>query len=61
MSIKEKKETIKILVTAEIEYDANDPGSRKEAIQEACKNATGINTYGYPITVKLGKAKEIKK
>ena len=61
MNIKEKKETVKILVTAKIEYDANDPESRKEAIRKACENAVGINTYGYPVTVVLDKAKEVKR
>ncbi len=37
-----KKETVKILVTAKIEYNANDPDSRTEAIQKACENAVGI-------------------
>jgi len=55
-----KKETVKMLVTAMIEYDANDPESRKEAIKKACRNAVGINTYGTPIKVILKTAKEFK-
>lgn len=48
-------EIINIRVRVEIEY--NDPKYRKEAIEKAKENVTGIKTYGSisirPLTAKL--------
>tara|TARA_R110000851_G_C12826856_1_gene540229 strand:- start:385 stop:552 length:168 start_codon:yes stop_codon:yes gene_type:complete len=54
------KEVIKIHVRVEIEYNENDPSSRKEAIEKARDNVTGIKTYGYPISIKPLTSKLIK-
>lgn len=59
--MKEVKETVTILVKAKIQYDQDDPETRKEAINYACENSTGINTWGYPVSVELVSAKEQKK
>jgi len=45
-------EIVKILVRVEIEYNESDPTSRKEAIEKAKDNVTGIKSYGHPISVK---------
>lgn len=46
------KEVIKIQVRVEIQYDENDPESKRQAIETAKENVLGIKTYGYPIIVK---------
>ena len=53
-------EVINIRVRVEIEYNEHDTESRKEAIQKAKDNVTGIKTYGYPVSVKPLTAKVIK-
>jgi len=54
------KEIIKIQVRVEIEYDKSDSASRKEAIEKAKQNVTGIKVYGYPISVKPLTCKLVK-
>lgn len=53
-------EVVKIQVRVEIEYNESDPTSRKEAIEQAKDNVTGIKTYGYPISVKPLTSKLVK-
>ena len=56
-----KKEIVQILVNVEIEYDKFKPETRKEAIQVAIENVSGIRTYGYPVSVNPIKAREVKR
>jgi hypothetical protein len=54
------KEIVNIRVRVEIEYNENDPESRKEVIEKTKDNVTGIRTYGYPLSVKPLTVKIIK-
>jgi len=56
-----KTEIIYIETKFKIKYDSKDIESRKEAIKKAEECATGINSWGYPVSVESISAKELKK
>lgn len=58
MSTSQVKESIKIIVNVDIEYDAESEESRNEAIKQAVECTTCTNIYGWPVSVYTKSAKE---